>query len=219
MAELALNAETRDGSGKGGARKLRALGRIPAVVYGKSNKTESVSLDGKELMDMLVRSSAGMNTIFDLKLGKKKANSVMLKELQRDPVSGDPLHADLYIIDTTQAISVSVHLELEGDPVGVRVGGGLLEQLVHSLTVECLPDAVPDSLKVDVSEMDIGDMLHVSDIKVAEGVTLSAADDQGIATIHIKREEEEPEVAAEVVEGAEGEEAPAEGEEAAASEE
>ncbi|MBW2712168.1 MAG: 50S ribosomal protein L25 [Deltaproteobacteria bacterium] len=218
MAELALNAETRDGSGKGVARKLRALGRIPAVVYGKSNKAESISLDGKELMDMLVRSSAGMNTIFDLKLGKK-ANSVMLKELQRDPVDGHPLHADLYVIDTTQAISVSVHLELEGDPVGVRVGGGLLEQLVHSLTVECLPDAVPDSLKVDVSEMDIGDMLHVSDIKLAEGVTLSAADDQGIATIHMKREEEEPEVVEEAVEGEEGEEAPAEGEEAAASEE
>lgn len=215
MAELALNAETRNGSGKGAARKLRAAGLIPAVVYGKVDKAESISLNGKELMDLLTHSSAGLNTIFDIKLGKD-SRSVMLKELQRDPVDGRPLHADLYVIDTKSLISVSVHVELEGEPVGVRVDGGLLEQLVHTLTVDCLPDAVPDSLKVDISEMNVGDMLHVTDIKLAEGVTINSASDLGIATIHIKRDVEEEVVEEAAAEGeAEGE--AAEGEAAASS--
>jgi large subunit ribosomal protein L25 len=216
MADVALMAETRNDSGKGAARKLRAVGRIPAILYGKTNEPETISLDGKELMELLKHSSAGLNTIFSLKIGKS-AKSVMLKELQRDPVKGAPLHADFYVIDATQSISVSVHVELEGEPAGVRVEGGLLEQLVHSLTVDCLPDAVPDSLTVDVSEMNVGDMLHISDITLPEGVVVNTASDLGIATIHIKRLEEEP-VEEEVVEGAEGEEAAAEGEEAAPSE-
>jgi len=216
MADVALIAETRNDSGKGVARKLRAVGRIPAILYGKTNEPENISLDGKELMELLKHSSAGLNTIFSLKIGKS-AKSVMLKELQRDPVKGAPLHADFYVIDATQSISVSVHVELEGEPAGVRVEGGLLEQLMHSLTVDCLPDAVPDSLTVDVSEMNVGDMLHISDIVLPEGVTVNASSDQGIATVHVKRVEEEP-VEEEVVEGAEGEEADAEGEEAAPSE-
>jgi large subunit ribosomal protein L25 len=218
MADVALIAETRNDSGKGVARKLRAVGRIPAILYGKTNEPETISLDGKELMELLKHSSAGLNTIFSLKIGKS-AKSVMLKELQRDPVKGAPLHADFYVIDATQSISVSVHLELEGEPEGVRVEGGLLEQLVHTLTVDCLPDAVPDSLNVDVSGMIVGDMLHISDIVLPEGVTVVASSDQGIATVHVKRVEEEPiEEELEGVEGAEGEEAAAEGEEAAPSE-
>ncbi len=217
MADVALMAETRNDSGKGVARKLRAGGRIPAIIYGKADKTETISLNGKELMDSLTESSAGLNTIFSLKIGKS-AKTVMLKELQRDPVKGAPLHADFYVIDATQSISVSVHLELEGEPEGVRLEGGLLEQLVHTLTVDCLPDAVPDKLVADVSGMNVGDMLHISDIVLPEGVTVNASSDQGIATVHIKRVEEEPiEEEVEGVEGAEGEEADAEGEEAASS--
>ncbi len=214
MGEAALNAEIRDGSGKGVARKLRAVGRIPVVLYGGKSDPQSLSIDSKEFLDLLHSSSGGINTLIDLNVsGGKGGTTVIVKDLQRDPVDGSPLHADLFAIDTKALINVSVPVRLIGIPAGVRISEGILDHMLHDLEVACLPGAIPEAIEVDVTDLDIGQIIHVSDLALPEGVTVVSDDQLGVASVHIPRivEEEEPE--AEAAEG-EGE---GEGEEAAES--
>jgi len=214
MAEAALEAEVRENAGKGVARKLRAAGRIPAVVYGYETEVQSLSVDGKALMDLLEGSDAGINTLIALKVGGAKGSTtVMVRELQRDPLSGKAIHADLCAIDATNTIQVSVPVNLTGVSIGVRDSGGVLDHMMREVEVTCLPNAIPEHLELDISSLEIGDMLHVSDITLPDGATLVTDEGVGIATVHAPRAEEEvvvEEVEGEEVEGEEG--APAEGE-------
>ncbi len=220
MGEAALKAEVRDSSGKGVARKLRAAGRIPAIVYGGKSDSQSISIDSKELMDLLQKSSGGINTLIDLDVsGGKGATTVIVKDLQRDPVRGEPLHADLFVIDTKAEINVSVPVHLLGVPAGVRLEGGMLDHMRHEVEVACLPDAIPEAIEFDVTELQNGENVHVSDLQLPADVTMVTDAVLSIAVVNAPRGATEEELEAEAAAAAaaeaegEGEEAPESSEE------
>jgi large subunit ribosomal protein L25 len=162
-----------------------------------------------------------MNTLFDLQLeggGDLHGRTVMVRELQRDPVRGRYLHADLYAVDLTQAIHVSVPLHITGKAAGLDQGG-IIDQALREIEVECRPDAIPNEIQVDVTALELGDSLHVSDIALPDGVKLRS--DAELSVVSVVAPQKEEEVAAEEVEGEEAaaaaEEAP-KAEEAAGSE-
>jgi len=220
VGEFALGVELREGRGKGVARKLRAGGRIPGICYRRNAESVAVSLDPKELDSLIRKASSGINTLIDLKVaggGDFDGRQVLITELQRDPVSGAYLHADLYAVDLKQTIRISIPIQLEGSPIGVTLGGGILDHATRELDVECLPNAIPEEFAIDVSELEVGQSLHVRDIIVFEGVEILNDPDVSIVSVVAPAVVEEEVPAEEEVEG-EGEAAP-EGEAEAASEE
>lgn len=208
MAVHALVAETREATGKGVARKLRAAGRIPAVVYGRGAETKAISIDPGALQRLLQRSGAGMNTLIELSVDDI-SRTVLVKELQRDPVRGRPLHADFYLVELDKTVEVSVPIHLVGKPPGVEEGG-ILDHPLREIELECLPQAIPEGVDVDVSALDIGDSIHVRDLTLPEGVSVQTDENLAVASVVAPVVVEEP-VAEELEEG---EEAVAEGEEA-----
>jgi large subunit ribosomal protein L25 len=216
VSENQLAVESRQITGKGHARKLRAAGRIPAVCYSPSMEATPVQLDPNELDRVLRKSAAGMNTLIDLQGGGLDGKVVLVKALQRDPVRGSLLHADLFAIDAAKQIEVAIPVHVEGTPVGVTLGGGILDFPMREIEVLCLPGAIPEELRVDVSALELGESVHVRDVLLPEGVELiSDADLTLISVVAPAKVEEEvvaaEEEAAEEVEGAAAEGAPAEG--------
>lgn len=215
-----LNIEKREGVGKGVARKLRAAGRIPAVCYSSGQSPEAVSLDPRALDRILRGSETGMNTLIDLVVGGGgvyHGRTVLVRDLQRDPVSGAALHADLFALDLTAKVSVSVPIHLQGHAKGVEEGG-IVDHALREVELECLPRAIPKEIVVDVSGLAIGDSIHVRELVLPEGVALLSDGDLSVVSVVLPRkaEEETPAVVA-AVEGAEAEGAAApaaEGEEA-----
>jgi large subunit ribosomal protein L25 len=201
VGEFSIVAEERSGTGKGANRKLRATGRIPAVVYGRGKATRHVTLDPSELGKLLHRSGSGINTLVDLKVGSAET-VVLVREIQREPVGGKWLHADLYEVDLQQTIQVSVPLHIVGRPMGVE-NGGILDHPLREVEIECLPRAIPDSVEVDVSKLDVGDSIHVRDLALPEGATMLSDPDLAVASVVLpKAEEEQVAAAAVVAEGA-----------------
>ena len=177
MAMQALKGARRSGVGKGVARKLRQTGSIPAVYYGRGEESIVLTVVVKELEDVILKAE-GSNVIVDLKVdgdgaGDRKA---LIREIQRDPVGGHILHLDLQHISLTERITVEVPIVLTGVPIGVKDGGGILEHLLREVEVECLPTDIPSRLEIDVSALNIGDSLHVSDLKAERAEILTEAD-------------------------------------------
>jgi large subunit ribosomal protein L25 len=218
MGEASLAIDIRESSGKGAARQLRRDGRIPGVLYGKQVASQSISLDPNELDDLIRTSHAGINTLIDLTgPGDVAGKTVLVKELQREPVRGVLLHVDFFEVDQTATIRVSVPIHLSGTAEGVTMGG-LIDHSLRVVELDCLPLAIPDEVVIDVSGLDIGDSIHVSDLPLPEGVELHTAAELSVVSVVAPKVEEEPVVE----EGLEGEvpvdgEAPAEGEAPAAS--
>jgi large subunit ribosomal protein L25 len=219
VSENALNVEIREGTGKGVARKLRAAGRIPGIFYGKKQTSVSISLESRELRRLLERSEAGMNTLIDLKVsggGEIDGKTVLVRDLQRDPVRGEFLHADFYAVDLQHSIDVRVPIHITGRAQGVELGG-ILDHALRELDLECLPTSIPREILVDVSALDVGDSLHVRDLELPEGVTLKSDPDLSVISVvsPSKMEEEVPEAEALEGEEAAAEEGAPEGEEKA----
>jgi large subunit ribosomal protein L25 len=208
-----LTADVRHTDGKGGARKLRATGRVPGVVYGHGDAPLHISVDHKELYHTL-HTDAGMNVMVDLNVDAETFLA-MPRDLQRDPLRGQLLHVDFLRIARDEELAVEVPITLTGDSPGVKEGG-MVEHHLWNLHIECLPQDVPDAIEADISRMNITDVLHVSDLKVPENVTvLSSPDEVVVAVVPAPTVvlEEVPEVAeGEEGEAAEGEEGAAEGE-------
>jgi len=206
MPEIVVAAEKRTETGKNVNRRLRSRGLIPGVLYGAKSETTPVSVSPKEIGTIL-RSAAGENTLFDLDLGGSRRR-VILKEFQVEPVKGRILHADFYEVALDKTLEVKVHIELQGLPVGVKVQGGVLDFVTRELEVECLPADIPEKIVVDVSELELGKHIRVSELKVPEKVKVLT--DPGLVVAHVvtPRAEEVAPAAAEAapVEG----EAPAE---------
>lgn len=183
MAMHALQGERRSGVGKGVARKLRQGGRIPAVYYGRGEDPIALIVGLKDLQEVIDRAD-GSNVIVDLKVdGDGVADrKALIREIQRDPVGGHILHLDLQHISLTETIVVEVPIVLVGTPTGVKDGGGILEHLLRDVEVECLPTDIPSKLELDVSALNIGDSLHVSDLK-AERVEIKTEAGRAIATV------------------------------------
>ena len=165
MAGASLKGQIRTGIGKQVARKLRSQRLIPGVVYGGPIGAVAVTVDPLELTKAL-GTEAGENVLitFSLAGDGERTTTVILKELQRDPVRGRPLHVDFLEISMKRKIRVQIPLQCMGEPIGVKNKGGFLEQHLREVTVECLPGAIPDQIRVEVGHLDLGDSIHVRDL-------------------------------------------------------
>lgn len=188
--EFRVQAKQRDGRGKNDARRARREGMIPITVYGGGVETVAAVAPARELAAIL-RSEAGRNTIFTLDVDGVGESEVMFHDRQIDPVKGRLIHADLTRLVKGQKIEVTVRLHLVGEPVGVKEKQGVLEQIVREIEIRCEPREIPDSIDVDVSNLDVHDTLHVSDIKVGEAIEILTDAELVIATVGIVKEEAE----------------------------
>ena len=186
--EIVIRAERRQGRGKNDARRLRRTGLVPLTVYGGDGETISATAPLSELAAIL-RTETGHNTIFTLDVEGVGASEVMFQDRQLHPVKGRLMHGDLKRLVRGQKIEVTVPLRLTGEPVGVREQEGVLEQILREIEIRCSPRDNPDALDVDVSNLGVHDVLHVSDIPVAEGIEILEGPETVVATVGIVREE------------------------------
>jgi large subunit ribosomal protein L25 len=162
----------RDGKGKGAARKLRAQGKLPAVVYGASTEPLSVALNTHEA-DLLFRSISVENTIVNLEVdGESAPFPTLVREIQTHPYRPQILHVDFLRIQSGVEVELEVPLHFTGTAKGVKDDGGVLDQPIHNLPIRCVPDRIPEEILVDVSALEIGDALHIYDLALPEGVTV-----------------------------------------------
>lgn len=204
MSETALVVEARAGLGKGVARKLRAAGRIPAVLYGRGRDSLPLAVDPRAL-DRILRAS-GANALLDLTVeGRPELGDTvaLVKDLQRDPLRGVILHADFYAVDLTRTVTVDVPVHLTGKPRGLDFGG-ILEHTLREIALECLPRAIPEAIEVDVTALEVGDVIHVRDLALPEGVTLVTDADLGVVHVALPQAEAAPAEAAAAAVPAEG---------------
>jgi len=182
VATLQLKGAKRGGVGKGAARKLRREGLVPAVVYGGGNVVQ-LTVDQRELLKILGRGKSE-TAILRLQIrGERKHRQVILKDVQLDPVKGWPLHVDLYEVSMDREIKVSVPIRLVGEAPGVKREGGLLHQLLRELEVECLPGSIPGEVTVDLSSLEIGDVIHVSSFQLGEGIRVVTHSEEPVVTV------------------------------------
>ena len=187
--EYKVQAKQRDGRGKNDARRTRRAGMVPITVYGGGAETVAAVAPLSDLAAIL-RSEAGRNTIFTIEVEGVGASEVMFHDRQIDPVKGRLIHADLTRLVKGQKIEVTVPLHLVGEPIGVKEKQGVMEQIVREIEIRCEPREIPDSLDVDVSNLDVHDVLHVSDISVSAAIEILMDPELVIATIGIVKEEE-----------------------------
>lgn len=177
---IQLNGSRREDLGKGGARKARAAGQIPGVLYGHGETPAAVAVDSREFMTA-IRSHKGGNPIVNLKLDSGEFTA-LVRDAQYDPLTQAILHLDFQHISLTEAIEVQVEVRPSGIAFGVKDGGGILETIVRTLDVRCLPTAIPPAILVDVTALQIGESVHVRDIQV-EGVEILNDPDETVITV------------------------------------
>jgi large subunit ribosomal protein L25 len=199
MAVIPLSGTRRETLGKGGARKARAAGHIPGVLYGHGEEPVPVTVQAREF-DLALRGHKGGNPIVNLAVSGGEYTA-LIRAVQYDPLSHDILHLDFQHISLTETIEVKVAVHLKGLPVGVKDGGGILETILREIDVRCLPTAIPSSIEVDVSHLNIGDSVHVSEVTVPD-VTILNDGAETIATVVPPTVMEEKAAETAVVEGA-----------------
>ena len=217
MATVELKATARMEAGKGVARKTRREGSFPAVLYGKGEEPQPISVRYSDFYPV-IRTAAGENVILDLEIDgpKKMSCKAIIRDIQYHPVKREILHADFQHISLTKEITVSVPIEIVGEAVGVKTSGGILEIVLREIEVECLPVYIPDAIRVDVSQLEVGNSVKAGDLKV-ENASMTTDAGSTVLTIVAPTviEEVKPEVAEEGEEekpAEEGEEAKKEGE-------
>ena len=194
MHTVALTAQVRKTLGKGAARSLRRQSLIPAVLYGPDLESTLLSVSQGDL-EKATSTASAENILIDLTItdGESRRNQrAMIRETQVDPVKRTILHVDFLGISMDRQITVEVPVNLVGDPVGVAAGG-MLQQVLRSVEISCLPDRIPDTLALDVSSLTMGHSLHVSELQIPEGVELLSDPQLTIATVLApKKVEEKP---------------------------
>ena len=185
MKSVPLTAYPRTLSRRGGSKKLRAAGRIPAVIYGGQTKPETLEVDGKSLED-LIHHSASENLLVDLAMDKdsKPKRLALVKEIQHYALTGAVLHVDFHEISPTEKVTVMVPVESIGEASGVKNGGGVLEHVLHKIKVRCLPKDLPDVITVDVTALEIGKTIHIGDLQAPAGVEIMG--DKHISVLAVK---------------------------------
>lgn len=191
MAKIELKANKREELGKK-AKKVRAQGLVPAVVYGRRIKSTPISIDIREFQKKVLQSEAGLNLIFNLKLMEDGGKSipVITYGIQRNPLTDEIIHLDFMHVIMDEEIKTKVSVELVGVPVGVKEGGGVLVYGLREVEVKCLPGNIPDKFEIDVSALEIGHSLHVSDLKVPKKVEILTPLTEMIATVSPPTKEE-----------------------------
>ncbi len=203
--QVTLNAERRDETGKGVARKLRAAGKLPAVMYGADGESVSLVLDANDTSH-LFHSISVDNTIVNLEVGGEAVPvPTLIREIQTHPFRAEILHVDFLRIQTGVEVELDIPVELEGVPTGVKDQGGVLEQTIYMLPVSCMPAAIPDLIRVDVSGLEINDSLQVAELAIPEGVEVLLDPERTVCSVQPpsmaaipededEDEDEEPEV-------------------------
>src|SRR5213080_2025497 len=190
--QVKLKAEPRASVGRSAVRKLKAHGVIPAIIYGGKDKPQPLQVSARDINAMMSHAS-GENVLVELEIAGEKSNrTALVQEVQHSPVRGDILHIDFHAISMDETIQAEVPLEPIGVPNGVKNFGGLLEQSLRALTVECLPRDLPDKITVDVSGLNIGDSIHVREIKLPDGVIAKTPIDLTAFSVLAPAVEEEP---------------------------
>ena len=198
--EITIVAEPRSSRGKNEARRMRAAGSAPAVVYGAAGESVPVAVSPKEV-NRILHSKAGHNTIFNLTVQGGETTPVMIVDWQNDPIKDTLLHVDLKRIDLSKRIRVKVPVQTTGEPKGVKIQGGLHEVITREIEIECLPNDIPENFTVDVGELMIGQNVRAGDIQVPASIRLVSPADSVISHVVALKVEEEPAAAA-PVEGA-----------------
>lgn len=183
--ETTLNLSTRRDSGKGVARKLRRSGRVPGVIYGGAEQPVLVSMNAREAL-LLFQSISVENTILNLMVDDRDAERALVREVQVHPFRTELLHVDFLRVQRGVAIEVQVPVHAIGVPAGVR-DGGVLEHIVHDITVKCVPSRIPEAIEVSVDHLEAGDVLRVSDLELPEGVENLADPQQAVCAVAIPR--------------------------------
>ncbi len=198
--QVKLNAEHRSGTGRSYVRKLKAQGIVPAVIYSAKDEPQNLQVTRRDINSLLSHAS-GENILVELEIAGEKGKAAnrlaLVQEVQHSPVGGDVLHIDFHAVSMDEKITAEVPLEPVGTASGVKTFGGLLEQSLRSLEIECLPKDLPDRIEVDVTELNIGDAIHVREIKLPEGVTTRVQPDLTAFSVMAPTVEEEPAAAAE----------------------
>lgn len=194
--QVKLTAQRRDATGRSAIRKLKARGIVPAIVYGGKDQPQSLQVSRRDISLMLSHAS-GENILVELEIdGERGSRMAMIQEIQHSPVGGDVLHVDFHAVSMDEKIEAGVPLEPAGTANGVKNFGGLLEQSLRMLEVECLPRDLPDKITVDVSGLNIGDSIHVRDIQLPAGVQAKTQPDLTAFSVLAPAVEEEPVAAA-----------------------
>ena len=185
MANASLTATARATSGKGAARSLRREGSVPAVIYGHAREAQSLAVPSRDLEKLLGTIAAG-STVVELAIDGKTSRT-LIREIQRHPFKRHVLHVDFLELVAGEKITVSIPLVLHGVPEGVRLGGGILEQMLREVEVEVDPANIPNHIDVDVSQLIVGHSVHVRDLNIPAGVTVLADEDAPVALVQISR--------------------------------
>jgi large subunit ribosomal protein L25 len=189
--QVKLKAEPRTTSGRSAVRKLRTHGLIPAIIYGGKDKPQSLQVAAREINAMMSQAS-GENVLVELEIaGERASRTALVQEVQHSPVGGEIRHVDFHAVSMDQVIEAEVPLDPTGTAVGVKTFGGLMEQSLRSLAIECLPGDLPDRITVDVSNLNIGDSIHVRDIQLPGGVTAKTQADLTVFSVLAPAVEEE----------------------------
>lgn len=191
--QVSLAVESRRETGKGAARTLRREGKVPAVIYGHGREPLALAIDSPGLQKVL--NVAGGSTVIDVLVDGAEPVKALIREVQRNPVKPvDVLHVDLYEVRADETVTVDVPVHLVGTADGVRNGGGVLDQALRDLEVECLPGDIPASIDIDVTALMIGHSIFVRDVTLANGTILNDPDIPVCTVVPPRVEEEAPEV-------------------------
>jgi large subunit ribosomal protein L25 len=203
MATVSLSANARDGKGKGAARSLRSQGQVPAVIYGHGRDPQALALNARDLDKMLSHIQAE-STVIEVTVGGHTAKT-LIREIQRHPIKRQILHVDFQALVAGEKVTVSIPIVLLGVPEGVRLEGGVLDQTLREIEIEVDPSNIPDHVEYDITNMVIGDSVHISDLKVPEGVEVIDDPETSVAVLAAPRAViEEVAAVAEPVEGEAG---------------
>jgi len=192
--QVKLKAERRSDTGRAAARKLKSRGIIPAVVYGGKDKPQALQVSARDV-DVMLSHASGENILVELEI-EGETRTALVQEVQHAPVGSNVLHIDFHAVSMDEALEAEVPLEAFGMANGVKNFGGLLEQSLRTLTVKCLPRDLPDKITVDVSNLNIGDAIHVRDIQMPQGVSAKQQPDLTAFSVVAPAVEEEPVAAA-----------------------
>jgi large subunit ribosomal protein L25 len=193
MAEVTLEVERREATGKEVAKKLRREGRVPAVVYGGHREPVAITVDRKSISELIQKSDHGVRSVFLLQMkGTDQQRHAMIKEVTIDPISRKMMHIDFQRVVMDETVRVTVPVHLNGTAIGVKEGG-ILDWQVRDIHIECLPNAIPDSIEVDVAPLGVHEYCRVKDLKLAEGVkVLDDPERVVVGVTHARAEVVEP---------------------------
>lgn len=181
MERITLRVEKRDRAGKGVARSLRRAGAVPAVLYRGGGSTP-IMIDRRELTGFIHKTS-GEQVMVNLQFASGESRLALVKDYQVDPLKGELLHTDFFEVSLTDELRVTVYITTTGEPIGVKRDGGILQHGIREIEIQCLPDKVPGHIEVDVSGLETGKSIHVSDLSIGEGIKILSDPGELIATV------------------------------------